>query len=269
MRYIEKKQKRQKLFLIFSVVLSLSFHSTLNAQETVAAQGQTASFEDQPLRAPGHESDRIESFNRAIFEFNDQADQYLLKPAARLYRYVTPDFIDEGVTNIFNNLDDVETLVNSLFQLKFHNAIVSLNRIIYNTTFGLGGFFDVATVFGLSNQEEDFGQTLGYWGYEESTYLVLPFLGPSTLRDLSGRVVDSAFDPLTFDDDIHRDERFLATGLKLVDLRADLLAAENLQLSEDRYAFMRNAYLQNRDYLIKDGQVDDPFANDDIDYDNF
>lgn len=224
---------------------------------------------EQEFHAAGHESDRIESINRFFFSFNDRADKYFIKPVAKVYRYVMPSFLDKGVTNIFSNLDDIETFVNSLFQLKIHNAMVSLNRVIYNTTFGLGGFFDVATSFGLHNHEEDFGQTLGYWGYEESTYLVLPFLGPSTVRDFSGRLVDAAFDPLIYEDDIHTDTLYLLQGVKLLDLRADLLAAENLQLSEDRYAFIRNAYLQNREYLIKDGEVEDPFANDDVDYDSF
>jgi phospholipid-binding lipoprotein MlaA len=232
--------------------------------------GAGSSFaNEEEFFAPAHESDRFESMNRVIFRFNDKADEYLIKPVAEVYRKVTPDFIDRGVTNVFNNLDDLETFVNSLFQLKFHNAIVTLNRIIYNTTFGLGGFFDVATSFGLNNHEEDFGQTLGYWGYEESTYLILPFLGPSTVRDFSGRLVDSVFDPLIYNDEIHRDAKLMAKGLKLLDLRADLLAAENLQLSQDRYAFFRNAYLQNRTYLINDGEIEDTFSNDDIDYDDF
>ena len=141
--------------------------------------------------------------------------------------------------------------------------------VIFGAVIGLGGLFDVATIFGLANQEEDFGQTLGYWGYEESTYLVLPFLGPSTLRDFSGQLVDATFDPLIYNDEIHSDTLLIAKGVKLVDLRADILAAENLQLSEDRYAFIRNAYLQNREYLIKDGKVEDEFSNDDINYDDF
>lgn len=254
-----KVAMNNKLSMLFFIVLF-----TL----TVLLSRNTYANEEE-FYAPGHESDRIESVNRFVFKFNDKADQYVLKPVAKAYRYVTPEVLDTGITNIFKNLDDVETFVNSLFQLKFHNAIVTLNRIIYNTTFGLGGFFDVATSFGLNNQEEDFGQTLGYWGYEESTYLVIPFLGPSTIRDFSGRFVDASFDPLIYSDDIHRDKRLLANGLKLTDLRSDLLAAENLQLSEDRYAFFRNAYLQNRDYLIKDGVIDDPFANDDFNYDSF
>lgn len=254
-RVIQFKGPTQLFFVaLLSLLLVLSSHTLANEEEFFAS---------------GHESDRFESMNRAFFTFNDKADEYLIKPAAKVYRYVTPNIIDKGVTNIFNNLDDVETFVNSLFQLKFHNAIVTLNRIIYNTTFGLGGFFDVATSFGLSNNEEDFGQTLGYWGYEESTYLVLPFLGPSTVRDFSGRLVDSVFDPLIYNDEIHRDAKLMAKGLKLLDLRADLLAAENLQLSQDRYAFFRNAYLQNRTYLINDGKVEDTFSNDDIDYNDF
>jgi len=216
------------------------------------------------------ELDYFESVNRSIFKFNDQADQYVLKPAAKAYKFVTPSIIDKGITNVFNNIGDVETFVNSIFQAKFHNAIVSLNRIIYNTTFGLGGMFDVATSFGLINTEEDFGQTLGYWGYENSTYLMLPFLGPSTVRDLSGRIVDSTFEPLQYIDDIHEDTIYLATGTKLLDKRADLLGAENLLFGNDRYSFIRSAYYQNRDFLIKDGVIDDPFSDDEFeDYDDF
>jgi phospholipid-binding lipoprotein MlaA len=216
------------------------------------------------------ELDSYESINRAIFKFNDQADEYILKPVAQAYQYITPSIVDQGITNIFNNLDDVETFANSLFQAKFHNAIVSLNRVIYNTTFGLGGIFDVATSFGLTNTEEDFGQTLGYWGYESSTYLMLPFLGPSTVRDLSGRLVDRTFEPLQYIDDIHDDTIYLATAIKIVDKRADLLGAENLIFGNDRYSFIRSAYYQNRNFLINDGVVDDPFSDDEYqDYDDF
>ncbi len=211
------------------------------------------------------EQDRFESFNRAMFSFNEQADKYVMKPVAQAYKFVTPKIVNEGITNIFKNLDDVETFANSLLQAKFHNAIVTLNRIIYNTTFGLGGFFDVATAFGLQNDEEDFGQTLAVWGYESSSYLVLPFLGPSTVRDLGGRFVDSYFEPLQYFDEVHRDAIILSQAVKFVDLRADLLGAENLLLGTDRYQFVRSAYYQNREFLIKDGEISDPFANEDFD----
>ena len=253
----------------FVLILCLaSVSAACLAQMDEAVQSQH-SAQSEEIFAPPHPSDRIESFNRAVFKFNDQADKYILKPAAKTYQFLTPSLIDEGITNFFKNLDDVETFINSIFQLKFHNAIVSLNRVIYNSTFGLAGFIDVATGFGLKNDEEDFGQTLGYWGYEESTYLVIPFLGPSTVRDFSGIVIDSVLDPVSYNDEIHRDARLMATGVKVVDLRADLLSVENLQLSQDRYAFIRNAFLQNREYMINDGDVEDPFANDDINYDDF
>ena len=220
--------------------------------------------EEQPSQGPLEAEDRFDSFNRAMFSFNDTADKYLLKPVAKGYQYITPNFVDEGITHIFANLGDVETFANSLLQGKFHNAIVTLNRIIYNTVFGLGGFFDVATSFDLINEKEDFGQTLAVWGYEDSSYLVLPFLGPSTIRDLSGRGVDSFFEPLQYVDEISDEQRWVATGVKLVDKRADLLAAENLLLDGDRYRFIRNAYLQNREFLINDVNVEDSFADEDF-----
>ena len=213
--------------------------------------------------------DRFESMNRVMFSFNDSADQYVLKPIAKAYRFITPSFVDEAITNVFNNLGDIETIANSLLQAKFHNAIVSLNRVIYNTVFGLGGLIDVATPFGLQNNKEDFGQTLGYWGYEQSSYLVLPFLGPSSVRDFGGRLVDYGLDPMRYQDEIESTQSLMLTGVKMVDLRADLLGADNLLLGEDRYRFMRSAYFQNRDYLIKDGEIEDSFSDDDYDYDDF
>ena len=216
------------------------------------------------------ELDPIEGFNRAMFSFNEQADKYVLKPVAQAYKFVTPDIVNTGITNFFNNLDEVGTFVNSLLQAKFHNATVTLNRIIYNTTFGLGGFFDVATVFGLHNDEEDFGQTLAVWGYENSSYLVLPFLGPTTVRDGTARFVDAYFDPLMHIEHVHRDERLIATGVNIVDKRADLLGGENLFVGTDTYRFVRSAYYQNREFVIKDGEVSDPFADDDFErYEDF
>lgn len=216
------------------------------------------------------ELDPIEGFNRVMFSFNEQADKYLLKPVAQAYKFITPDIVNRGITNFFNNLDEVETFVNSLLQGKFHNATVTLNRLIYNTTFGLGGFFDVATGFGLQNDEEDFGQTLAVWGYENSSYLVLPFLGPTTVRDGAARFVDSYFEPLRYVDHMHRDELLLAQGVKIVDKRADLLGGENLFVGTDSYRFVRSAYYQNREFVINDGEVNDPFAEEDFEsYEDF
>lgn len=213
--------------------------------------------------------DPYEGFNRSMFEFNEFADRYFLKPVAEVYKAVVPSFVDSALTNFFNNIDDVETLANSLLQAKFHNAVVTLNRLIWNTTVGLGGLIDVATYFELRNNEEDFGQTLAVWGYENSDYLMLPILGPSTFRDAFGQAADRFADPLDYIDEFTEEKRYLLLAFKIVDLRSDLLGAENLLSGGDRYTFIRNAYLQNREFLIKDGDIEDPFANEDFDLDNF
>lgn len=217
----------------------------------------------QPPEAPAV-ADPWERFNRAVFAFNETLDEYVIRPVAQGYRKVTPEFLDRGITNLFRNLDDVVVFANSLFQLKGHTAAVSLSRVLFNSTFGIGGFFDVATGFDLMKQEEDFGQTLGYWGVGSGPYLVLPVLGPSTVRDGIGRIPDIYLDPLYHLVDIP--ESIWATVVDGIDRRADLIPGESLIIG-DHYVFIRNAYLQRRDYLIKDGQVDDPFASDEIDED--
>jgi len=215
------------------------------------------------------QSDPLESWNRFVFSFNDRADRYVLKPVAEGYRYITPKVVNEGVSNFFNNISDVRTIGNSVLQGKLHNAVVALNRVIYNTTFGVLGFIDVSTGFGLRADGEDFGQTLGAWGWEESSYLMLPILGPSTVRDLGGRLADG-WGESRLSDDVHSDAIITAQVLKVLDTRADLLGAENLLLDSDRYTFIRNAYLQNRDYLVNDGEVDDPFSDESFDdYEDF
>lgn len=241
-------------------IRSLLFGAMLAMCAALVQAEDFESFEEEPSV-----EDPYEGFNRTMHNFNDKADKYVLKPIAKGYQAVTPDFVDEGVTNFFNNLGDVDTFFNSILQGKFHNAVVTLNRVIYNTVFGLGGVIDVATYFGLENEEEDFGQTLAVWGYEESAYLVLPFLGPSTFRDLGGRVVDQfSYDPLDDLAELSDEERMALFALNIVDKRADLLAAENLLVGGDPYVFLRNAYLQNREFLIKDGDVEDSFADDDF-----
>ncbi len=209
-------------------------------------------------------TDPWEGFNRKIFVFNETLDKHLLRPVAQGYRKVTPDVVDRGVTNIFNNLDDVLVFANSLFQLKGHSAAVSLSRFIFNTTFGIAGFFDVATEFGLEKQEEDFGQTLGYWGVGPGPFLMLPVLGPSTVRDAVARVPDVYMDPTYYW--LTTPEAVAVAMVEGIDRRADLIPGESLIIG-DRYSFIRNVYLQRREYLIQDGQVEDPFASDDFDED--
>jgi len=214
------------------------------------------------------EIDPWEDFNRSIHSFNETMDEYLLRPVAVGYKKITPAIIDKGITNFFGNIGDVISISNSLFQAKGGQAIELTTRVIFNTTFGLVGFFDVSTSFGLEKKKEDFGQTLAVWGLDSGPYLVLPFLGPSTVRDGSGMVVDIFLDPQYYMSDSFN--LFVAKkAIWLVDVRADLLASENLIMG-DKYTFIRNAYIQHRNFLINDGEVDDPFAGEDFDdFDDF
>jgi phospholipid-binding lipoprotein MlaA len=203
--------------------------------------------------------DPLEGMNRGIYKFNDVADKYAIKPVASAYKAVAPTPVRKGFNNFFSNLGSITTVLNDLLQLKFANAFTDAGRFIINSTFGLAGFIDVASMDNISNHREDFGQTLGYWGMKDSTYLVLPFLGPSTLRDTGGLVFDTVTtDPITYTHNIgeirlHNQLR----SAQLIDRRTELLEAKDLvdDASLDPYAFARDAYLQRRASLIEDGNL--------------
>ena len=209
-----------------------------------------------PLAASAAEEDPWESINRPIFRFNDTLDTYALKPVARGYQAVTPQFLEDGVHNVFSNIGEVGNLANNLLQGKLHDAGVDTSRLIFNTTFGLLGFFDVASKMGLQRSDEDFGQTLGAWGVGSGPYLVLPLLGPSSLRDAPARIPDSFLGPYPYID--HVPTRNVSRAVNVVDIRASLLSAEKL-VTGDKYIFIRNAYLQNREFRVTDGEVVDDF----------
>ncbi|MFK0088403.1 VacJ family lipoprotein [Pseudomonas sp. NPDC090755] len=202
------------------------------------------------------EDDPWESINRPIFRFNDTVDTYALKPLAKGYQAVTPQFLEDGIHNMFRNLGDVTNLANNILQLKPHAAGVDTARLIVNTTFGLAGFFDVGTQMGLQRNDEDFGQTLGYWGVGSGPYVMLPLLGPSTVRDAIAKYPDTYTEPYRYID--HVPTRNTALAVDVVDTRANLLSSEKL-ISGDKYVFIRNAYLQNREFKVKDGEVKDDF----------
>lgn len=209
--------------------------------------------------------DPWESFNRSMFTFNEWLDTYIAKPVAQGYRYVMPSVADKGVTNFFSNLGELENTVNNLLQLKFEGAGVSIGRFALNSTVGWFGLVDVATHAGIYERDEDFGQTLGYWGVSSGPYVMLPVFGPSTLRDTAGRVGDFYTpSPLDYDpmaEEVHPDTRMGMTGVNIVDKRADLLAAERVVFGDDKYIFIRDAYLQTREFEVNDGVVSDPFAD--------
>jgi phospholipid-binding lipoprotein MlaA len=212
--------------------------------------------------------DPWEPMNRSVASFNDKVDDNVLKPLAIGYRNVVPDLIQTGVRNVFNNFADMWSTVNNLLQLKPINTAESLGRVIVNTVFGIYGIFDVATYIKLERHPEDFGQTLGHWGVPNGPYLVLPLLGPSTLRDGASLPVDFAVSPTKLIGDIPTRNKVFA--LRLVSKRAELLKSGNMleQASIDKYSFTRDAYLQYRRSQIYDGNPpdeedsnDDPSAN--------
>lgn len=200
------------------------------------------------------ERDPWESFNRSVYEFNDDFDKGIARPVAEAYKAVLPDFIQTGISNFFSNLDDVVVLINDILQFKFEQALHDFARLISNTTFGLLGFIDVASDMELPKHDEDFGQTFAAWGIGDGPYLVLPFLGPSTVRDTAGLAVDTIYlDPVVFTEDDQ--VRWGMIALRAIDRRADLLEATNIMEKSgiDPYVFMRNAYFQVRENQIYDG----------------
>jgi len=204
-------------------------------------------------------NDPFEEINRKTYEFNESLDRNILKPVAEVYSNFPPK-VKKGVTNFFNNLEEVDTFINQLLQGKPKESINDLSRFVINTTIGIGGIFDVASKMGLERHEEDFGQTLAVWGVGEGPYIMLPFLGPSTLRDTLSRPV-SSFLSVTF----HMTEDDVNIALKSIDAletRERLLDVESL-LSGDKYVFVKDAYIQSMYYEIKDGiDVKDEFVDD-------
>ena len=202
------------------------------------------------------EDDPWEGFNRVVFKFNDTLDTYALKPLAQGYQAITPQFLEDGIHNMFGNVGDVGNLANNLLQGKIEAAGIDTSRVLFNTTFGLLGFFDVATKMELRKSDEDFGQTLGAWGVSSGPYVVLPLLGPSSGRDAVAKIPDSLLEPYPYINDVPA--RNVTRGVNVVDTRASLLSAEKL-ISGDKYVFIRNAYLQNREFKVTDGEVVDDF----------
>ena len=207
----------------------------------------------QPALANG---DPYEGVNRKIHNFNDVVDRKLFRPVAVGYDRVVPDPAKQVIGNFFGNLIDVGDGLNNLLQGKPKEAASDTARVLINTTVGLGGLFDPASTMGLADHNEDFAQTLAVWGVPRGPYVVVPLLGPGSVRDIFGRSVDSRLDPLLYHQPVsHRNS---LSGLSILHTRAGLLSADSVVFG-DRYIFYRDAYLQRREFLEKDGVVDDPF----------
>ncbi|WGS49570.1 VacJ family lipoprotein [Paraburkholderia sp. D15] len=198
--------------------------------------------------------DPLEGLNRTIFTVNDKLDQYALKPVAKGYVFITPQPVRDSVTNFFSNIGDVYIAANNLLQLKITDGVEDIMRIVINTVFGVGGLFDVATLAKLPKHDNDLGLTLGHYGVPAGPYLVLPLFGPSTVRDAVGSIGNYYVNPLSY---IHPDGLSWALyGLNVVNTRANLLNASDVLegAALDKYSFVRNAYLQRRQYLLSDGR---------------
>ena len=214
--------------------------------------------------------DPYEGFNRAMFTFNDTVDTYALKPAATAYKNVLPSFVQTGVNNFFGNLADAWSAVNNLLQGNGEAGMSDVSRFALNSTLGIVGLFDIASEAGLQKHKEDFGQTLGVWGVPSGPYLMLPLLGPSTVRDTVALPLDIKGDIWAYKEPVYI--RNSGTALRVVDQRANLLDASSLleDAALDRYEFIRDGFLQRRESQIHpdgDGPVSKTKKDDTADID--
>jgi phospholipid-binding lipoprotein MlaA len=201
--------------------------------------------------------DRFETINRKVHGFNDFMDTKLMRPAAKAYKKVLPAPVRYSVRNFVGNLSDVGDIINNALQGKPKQALSDFGRVLVNSSIGIGGLFDPASRMGLVDHDEDFSQTLAVWGVPRGPFIVIPGLGPSDARGIFGRASNEGVDPLPYYHPVpHRNS--LAT-VRLLSIRAKLLAVDGVVFG-DKYIFYRDAYLQHREFLEKDGQVDDPFG---------
>ena len=211
-----------------------------------------------PAGVQSSPQDPWESFNRSVFEFNEGLDAYVLKPVVAGYRFILPEFVRDGVYNFFSNYSDIYTALYNLLQGKPAYAFNDFMRVVVNTTMGLGGLLDLATPGGLEKHKEDWGQTLGVWGVPAGPYVVLPFFGPSNVRDTFGTAADLQSDYLfrLLPDVALRNS---ITGLRVVNARNTYYEAGDLLdgAAIDKYSFVRDAYIQRRQYQINEGRDDE------------
>ena len=214
---------------------------------------------------PPNPDDPYESFNRSMFAFNEGADKYVIKPVAKGYNFIMPNAASKAVSNFYSNVDDIVVFFNEILQFKIAAAIATSARFVFNTSFGLLGLIDVASDMDLPKHNEDFGQTLAVWGVDSGPYLVLPLLGPMTVRDTAGLAVDwTYFDPIFNRQTI--EQSLVNLTIKYIDIRAGLIKASNIldETVPDKYAFIRDAWMLRREFLIYDGNPPEDFSEDEL-----
>ncbi|MBM2830249.1 MAG: hypothetical protein HW411_1039 [Gammaproteobacteria bacterium] len=206
----------------------------------------------------GDPRDPFEGFNRGVYSFNQAVDDALFDPLGKLYRTITPEFVDKGITNFFRNLNDIAVVANDFLQLKVNQAFSDVSRIVLNSTIGLAGFFDVSTPIGFPKHDEDFGQTLAFWGIGSGPYVMLPLFGPTTVRDATGLAVDRGVLNPVFYVNVAELQAGLLT-LNYIDFKSDLLSGKKLlgEAALDEYEFLKNAYFEKRANQISDGAAPD------------
>lgn len=229
------------LFFVFFIGLARADDEALSPM----MQG----FDDIPMPLEETIDDPWESLNRPVFKFNDWLDTYALKPVSTLYLAIVPKPLTKGIHNVYTNMGNLQNIGNDLLQAHFYQATSDSWRLLINTTVGIGGAFDVASHIGLDQNNQDFGLTLAEWGYHDSRYVVLPFFGPSTLRDAMGMPVDMyIFSPYPYIGIDDRRKQYMLALLGLLDKRVQLLQYEDVyqRIALDRYTFVRDTYLQHR-----------------------
>ncbi len=211
----------------------------------------------QPAQLTDPQSDPWEPFNRKVYTFNEGLDQAILKPIAKGYDKIMPDAPQRGVRNFFHNLSFPLTFVNLILQGRFEDSLTATGRFFMNSTVGLLGFFDVASREGIADPDEDFGQTMAVWGWKKSRYLVVPLLGPNTVRDLGGRVAGTYVSPVSYL--ARKEHEYRPLIIDIISLRASLLPFDkDIEEAHDPYVLVRDAYLQNREFNIYNGEPPSP-----------
>ncbi len=239
-----------RIWMLAGSLTAFSACALAQAPTDTAPASTTGRSADSSMAGPApvarNPVDPFEPFNRGVFRFNKAVDDAVLKPVATTYRDVVPSLMRSGVTNFFSNLGDVWNFANNVLQLKGQNSAETFMRLNVNTFFGLGGLLDVASDLGIERHSADFGQTLGYWGVPAGPYVMLPLLGPSTVRDTAALPLDWKGDPVSYVDD--SGAGVALSGLRIVDKRARYLRTTSLleDAALDPYSFVRDAYLQRR-----------------------
>ena len=202
------------------------------------------------------ENDPFEEINRTTLKINQKLDDAIATPVAKFYQNVIPDFLELGIYNSISNIDDINISLNNILQGKVKDGLSDIVRFTINSTLGLGGFIDLATKMGFEKHDEDFGQTLALWGVPHGPYIMLPMLGPSSLRDTIGMIPDAFLSPSILIQ--HEPTVYSLKFLDLIDTRARYLGLESIVIG-DEYLFFKDAYYQNREFDVLDGQVEDDF----------